>query len=120
MDDRTIEQHIEDWRCSLRGRSDDELLESVRREPGNSGWVQLKGCYLKELRDEIHRRGLAHTEAARTLDKRVIFLDDTPDRQSSDRTSSRLRPDPVRLAGPMTCRPFTGSATRAGPRVSAC
>jgi hypothetical protein len=80
VDHRTLAERIENWRHSFQTQSDEELIEAAKRELGNSGWVQLKGYYLNELRDELHHRGLADTGAAQTLDRRVIFLRDTPDR----------------------------------------
>jgi hypothetical protein len=80
VEHRTLAERIENWRNSFQSQSDEELIASAERELGNSGWVQLKGYYLKELRDELHRRGLDDTDAAQTLDRRVVFISDTPDR----------------------------------------
>jgi hypothetical protein len=70
-----IDGYVAGFRAAIAGYSDDELLEKTRRQLSNSGWVQLKAYYLRELRNEIERRGLIESDAYRDLLSRVVFLD---------------------------------------------
>jgi hypothetical protein len=63
------------WRAAIREYSDEELLAETRRQLSNSGWVQMKAYYLRELRDEIERRKLTETDTYESLMTLVLFLD---------------------------------------------
>jgi hypothetical protein len=57
MADPGLAKRIEGWRRRLRAKSNEELIECLNREVRNSGWVELRAYYLRELSDELNWRG---------------------------------------------------------------
>jgi hypothetical protein len=70
------QERIENWQRSISGGTDEELFITIKRETSNNGWAAGKARYMIELRDELRRRGLMDSHAARSLSNRVIFFND--------------------------------------------
>jgi hypothetical protein len=77
--DRRWDDYAEQWRQDLAAKTDLQLVDSLNREVGNSGWVSARAVYLKVLWDELHARGLdfsAVDDLARFPGERRLVLRD--------------------------------------------
>jgi hypothetical protein len=73
MSQLDIEQFTAESTASVAAMTDEQLLARVERERNIRAYGTARGIYLKILRDELHRRGMADGALRETG---VIFLDE--------------------------------------------